>query len=149
MKRTVPLALTAVVMLGVSPAFAAASAAKVKPVVNLAKTYVGPVLADKSDYTIYMFVRDKRGKDNCITIKGCEKDWPAVTTTGKPIAGPGVKKSLLGTIPYKGKLREVTYKGYPLHTYLKDDTKRDVLNVGIRQFGGAWYALNAKGQLVK
>jgi hypothetical protein len=100
-----------------------------------------------------MFVRDKRRKDECVKIKGCEKDWPAVTTTGKPVAGPGVKKSLLGSIPYKGKhkgkLREVTYKGHPLHTYRFDTSKRSVINIGNRQFHGAWYGLNANGRVVK
>jgi hypothetical protein len=96
-----------------------------------------------------MFVRDKRGKDVCRTISGCEKDWPAVTTVGKPVAGPGVKKSLLGTIPYKGKLRELTYDGHPLHTYRFDTSKASVINIGIVQYGGAWYALNGKGKEVK
>jgi predicted lipoprotein with Yx(FWY)xxD motif len=146
----VPLALTAVVILGVGPAFAATSAATgAKPSVRTARTYVGQLLVNKSGYTIYMFVRDKRNKDVCLTIKGCEKDWPAVTTMGKAIAGPGVRKSLLGTIPYKGKLREVTYKGHPLHTYIHDNSKGDVLNIGNRQFHGSWYALNPNGGEVK
>jgi predicted lipoprotein with Yx(FWY)xxD motif len=120
-----------------------------KPTVKIVQTAVGPLLADGSGYTVYMFVRDKPHKDECRKIKHCEKDWPAVTTTGKPIAGPGVKQSLLGSIPFKGKLREVTYKGHPLHTYRFDASKRSVINIGNRQFGGAWYALNAKGGVVK
>ncbi len=120
-----------------------------KPTVKIVKTAVGPLLANRSGYTVYMFVRDKPRKDVCRKIKNCEKDWPAVTTTGKPVAGPGVKKSLLGSIPYKGKLREVTYKGHPLHTYRFDTSKGSVINIGNRQFGGAWYALNAKGGVVK
>jgi predicted lipoprotein with Yx(FWY)xxD motif len=120
-----------------------------KPTVKIVQTAVGPLLADKSGYTVYMFVRDKPRKDVCRKIKNCEKDWPAVTTTGTPVAGPGVKKSLLGSIPYKGKLREVTYKGHPLHTYRFDSSRASVINIGNRQFGGAWYALNAKGRVVK
>lgn len=157
-REHVALLSAAIVALGVTPAFATVSAnarsehSAAKPTVKVATTYDGPLLVDKSGYTIYMFVRDKRNKDKCRKIKGCEKKWPAVTTTGKPVAGPGVKKSLLGTIPYKGKLRELTYKGHPLHTYSverRDGSKRDVLNIGIRQYGGAWYALNAKGTVVK
>lgn len=120
-----------------------------KPTVSIARTYVGPLLVNKSGDTIYMFVRDKRDKDVCRTIKGCEKDWPAVTTSGKPVAGPGVKKSLLGTIPYQGKLRELTYRGHPLHTYIHDHGKGDVLNIGNHQFHGSWYGLNANGGVVK
>jgi predicted lipoprotein with Yx(FWY)xxD motif len=127
--------------------------ATAKGTVRVAHTDVGRLVVTGSGYTVYMFARDKRGKDECLKIKGCEKDWPAVTTKGKPVAGPGIKKSLLGSIPYlgkhKGKLREVTYKGHPLHTYRFDTSKGSVINIGNRQFGGAWYALNPSGGVVK
>jgi predicted lipoprotein with Yx(FWY)xxD motif len=149
------LVLTAASLLVATPALAAASTAPpgpqhhAKPTVKIVETAVGPLLADGSGDTVYMFARDKPRKDVCRTIKKCEKDWPAVTATGTPVAGPGVKKSLLGSIPYQGKLREVTYKGHPLHTYRFDASKGSVINIGNRQYGGAWYALNAKGGVVK
>jgi predicted lipoprotein with Yx(FWY)xxD motif len=126
-----------------------ARATAAKPTVKIGDTLVGPLLVNSSSRTLYMFTRDKRKKDVCRTIKGCEHDWPAVTTAGAPIAGPGLKKSLLGTIPYEGKLREVTYNGYPLHTYRFDTGPLSVMNIGNDQFNGDWYALNAKGRLVK
>jgi predicted lipoprotein with Yx(FWY)xxD motif len=152
--QRVALLLTAVSLLLTTSGLAAAATPRgqhhdAKPTVKIADTAVGPLLADTSGYTVYMFVLDKPHKDVCRTIAKCEKDWPAVTTTGKPVAGPGVKKSLLGSIPYKGKLREVTYKGHPLHTYRFDVSKGSVINIGNRQYGGAWYALNAKGGVVK
>lgn len=154
------LALAAVAALTSAAAFAATATAAtggrgghVKPVVRVAHTVVGRLVVDGTGDTVYMFVRDKHNKDKCLKIKGCERDWPAVTTTGKPVAGPGIKKSLLGSIPYlgkhKGKLREVTYKGHPLHTYRFDTSKGSVINIGNRQFGGAWYALNPNGGVVK
>jgi predicted lipoprotein with Yx(FWY)xxD motif len=153
-RQRVALVLTAVSLLATTPALAVAATTHgqqqaAKPTVKIANTEVGPLLANKSGYTVYMFVRDKSRKDECRKIKNCEKDWPAVTTKSKPVAGPGVKKSLLGSIPYKGTLREVTYKGHPLHTYRFDASKGSVINIGNRQFGGAWYALNAKGKVVK
>jgi predicted lipoprotein with Yx(FWY)xxD motif len=164
-RREIALALTLVATLGTTSAFAAGSAAAhgdakaPKPTVKIAQTAVGPLLAAKSGYTVYLFLKDKRRKDECVKIKGCEKDWPAVTTKDKLVAGPGVKKALLGSIPYTGKvngktntnklLREVTYKGHPLHTYRFDSGRGSVINIGNRQFGGAWYALNAKGGVVK
>ncbi|HVW79487.1 MAG TPA: hypothetical protein VHB69_00915 [Mycobacteriales bacterium] len=144
--------VAALLGLGTSAAFGATAgkaAAQVKPTVSVAKTYVGPLLVDKTGYTVYMFMRDKPNKDICRTIKGCERDWPAVTTVGKPVVGPGVKRSLLGTIPYQGKVRELTYNGHPLHTYRFDTGPRSVINIGNRQFHGAWYALNANGRVVK
>jgi predicted lipoprotein with Yx(FWY)xxD motif len=153
------LVLAAIAVLASTAAFATAATpagggrAHVKASVRIAHTEVGPLVVNGSGDTVYMFVRDKHGKDECLKIKGCEKDWPAVTTTGKPVAGPGLKKSLLGSIPYlgkpKGTLREVTYKGHPLHTYRFDTSRGSVINIGNRQFGGAWYALNANGGVIK
>jgi predicted lipoprotein with Yx(FWY)xxD motif len=158
-RRRVALVPVAVLVLAITAASAAASATARgahdpgKPTVTIAKTDVGPLLANKAGYTVYMFVRDKHDKDECLKIKGCEKDWPAVTTRGNPVAGPGVRKSLLGAIPYKGKhkgkLWEVTYNRHPLHTYRFDTSKGSVINIGNRQFHGAWYALNPKGKEVK
>jgi predicted lipoprotein with Yx(FWY)xxD motif len=153
-RQRVALVLTAVSLLATTPALAAVAATAhgqqaAKPTVRIANTEVGPLLANMSGYTVYMFVRDKPRKDECRKIKNCERDWPAVTTKVKPVAGPGVKNSLLGSIPYKGKLREVTYKGHPLHTYRFDSSKGSVINIGNRQYGGAWYALNAKGKVVR
>jgi predicted lipoprotein with Yx(FWY)xxD motif len=140
---------------GVLPAGAAARnvthrTTQAAPVVKLANTLVGPLLVNGHGRTVFMFVKDKHNRDVCKTIKGCETDWPAVTTTQRrPALGPGVKRSLVKTIPYKGKLREVTYAGHPLHTYKFDPAPRSVMNIGNTQFGGAWWALNAAGKLVK
>lgn len=122
---------------------------RARPVVKLANTLAGPLLVDHRGRTIFMFARDRRRHDTCATIKGCEIDWPAVTTIGRPVIGPGVKRSLIGTIPYKGRRRELTYAGHPLHTYKFDPAARSVMNIGNTQFGGAWWGLDAAGKLVK
>jgi predicted lipoprotein with Yx(FWY)xxD motif len=44
-------------------------------------------------------------------------EWPAVFTQGKPIAGPGVKASLLGEVFRKGMGDQVTYAGHPLYLF--------------------------------
>ena len=72
-----------------------------------------------------------------------------MTTTGRPVVGPGVDVNLLGTTPYKGKLRQVTYAGWPLHTYkFAYSAQTSVINIGIKQFGGQWDALGPAGQLI-
>jgi predicted lipoprotein with Yx(FWY)xxD motif len=125
-------------------------AAKAVPAtVRIMNTLVGPLLVNQHGHTVFVFTKDKRRRDVCGHIKGCLKDWPVVTTTGKPIGGPGIKRSLLGTIPYHGKVREVTYAGHPLHTYRFDYEAGSVMNIGNVQFGGSWFALNAAGSEVK
>jgi predicted lipoprotein with Yx(FWY)xxD motif len=44
-------------------------------------------------------------------------DWPAYTTTGAPVAGPGVKQSMLGEVDRKGVGEQVTYNGHPLYLF--------------------------------
>ena len=61
-----------------------------------------------------------------------------------------VDAGLLGTIRYRGRLREVTYAGWPLHTYkFAYSAQSSVMNIGIRQFGGNWYALAPTGRVVR
>jgi predicted lipoprotein with Yx(FWY)xxD motif len=47
-----------------------------------------------------------------------QADWPALTTAGKPVAGPGVDPHLLGTV-YRADLGtfQVTYAGHPLYLF--------------------------------
>ncbi len=44
-------------------------------------------------------------------------DWPAFTSPARPIAGPGVTASLLGSIERAGIGRQVTYAGHPLYLF--------------------------------
>lgn len=44
-------------------------------------------------------------------------DWPALNTTGAPLAGPGVDPHLLGSVYRKGVGRQVTYAGHPLYLF--------------------------------
>jgi predicted lipoprotein with Yx(FWY)xxD motif len=44
-------------------------------------------------------------------------DWPAFTTKDAPVAGVGIKKSLLGTIHRRGIGDQVTYGGHPLYLF--------------------------------
>jgi hypothetical protein len=69
-----------------------------------------------------------------------------VTSNGKPIAGPGVSKSKLGTIKVGGKT-QVTYAGHPLYTYSAEP--KGTSYVGISMFGAKWDAITASGKLVK
>lgn len=44
-------------------------------------------------------------------------DWPALTSSGTPVAGRGVKQMLLGTIHRQGIGDQVTYGGHPLYLF--------------------------------
>ena len=82
-------------------------------------------------------------------VSGCAKVWPALTTTGKPKAGPGVKASLLSTITLSGGVKQVTYAGHALYTYSNSSEAGETSYVGVKEFGGSWDALSASGAAIK
>jgi predicted lipoprotein with Yx(FWY)xxD motif len=146
MKRFTAIALAlAAVALPSALALASSSGAKL----FLHKTKLGPILVNSRGFTVYAFTADKTNKDKCVSIAPqCLTVWPPVTTTGKPVAGPGVKQSLLGTIKL-GRKTQVTYAGHPLYTYVADTRPAQTSYVNILQFKGRWPALNAAGAEVK
>ena len=146
MKRIVLLAI-AISAAALSVAgVAGASTAGTK--ISLRKTSIGTILVNSRGFTIYAFSKDGRDKDACVKVSGCIAVWPAVTTSGNPVAGSGVKASLLGTISYKGSLKQVTYAGHPLYLYSEAGERGETSYVGVSHFGGRWLAVNASGRAV-
>ncbi len=104
---------------------------------------VGSLTSALAGAPLYMFSGDAEGKFGCTTklvpsawdvgsssyhafqCTGPENafdtdptvDWPAFTTTGAPLAGPGVDRGLLGTVNRPGIGRQVTYGGHPLYFF--------------------------------
>jgi predicted lipoprotein with Yx(FWY)xxD motif len=111
------------------------------PLVKLRGSQLGPVLFDGRDRALYLFTRDPRNRTRC--HGACAEAWPPFYAKGRPRAGRGVDRSLLGTIERDGR-RQVTYKGQALYFYV-DDPRGEVLCNDIVEFGGTWYALDAEG----
>jgi predicted lipoprotein with Yx(FWY)xxD motif len=116
--------------------------------VLLRHTSLGSILTTSSGFTLYEFTRDHGSEDSCVKVHGCAQAWPALTTSGQPSAGSGVKASLLSSIRISGGARQVTYAGHPLYTYVAD-SRGSTDYVGVSAFGGFWYALSASGHTVK
>lgn len=145
-KRTWAAILAAACLSLVVPAAAQAGTARIKA----SDTLAGTVITNGAGYVLLMFPKEGHQLTLCIRIKSCMTDWPPVTTTGRPVAGPGINPELLGTIPYRGRQRAVTYAGWPLHAYkFAYSAQASVINIGIKQFGGQWYALDPAGNVVR
>jgi predicted lipoprotein with Yx(FWY)xxD motif len=147
LKRIATVISTLVLVMTLPGALASASGRQAK--LQLHNTKLGTILVNGRGRTLYAFTKDSRNKDACVNIKGCLGAWPALTTVAKPIAGTGVKASLIGTINVKGVGKQVTYAGFPLYTYVGDSGPGQTFYVNIFQFKGRWPALNAAGQEVK
>jgi predicted lipoprotein with Yx(FWY)xxD motif len=114
--------------------------------VQVRHTGRGDLLVNARGFTLYTFARDKRGQDRCVRISGCRGVWPLDTTKGRPVAGPGVRRSLLGTIRVGG-ATQITYAGRPLYTYVAD-SRGQTSYVGVSQFGGKWFGIRPSGRQV-
>jgi predicted lipoprotein with Yx(FWY)xxD motif len=163
------LALTA------TPAMASTASSRAKPAATeiiLAHTAFGWSLAVGSgaykNYTLYFISSDNPPSYGCTTVPfnfpgvppgftctGPSNDqnaeWPAITTNGNPVAGPGVIQALLGRVYRKGIGWQVTYAGYPL--YLFDHAPGQVTGEGwfepaLPPWHGIWWLMNRYGQPV-
>ena len=141
MKRTIGT-LTAVLLLALAGLALAAGGAHVK----LHRTGLGKLVTNGSGFTAYMFTRDGHDKNRCVKIKFCSSTWPAVSTHGKPIAGPGIKQSLLGETKLPNGRSQVTYAGHPLYTYAADSAAGDTSGEGSNGFGAKWWLVAPSGQ---
>jgi predicted lipoprotein with Yx(FWY)xxD motif len=142
-----PLSLLAAVAMAAFVPAGLAGARVSHTELKLRKTSVGTILVDSRGFTLYAFTPDRRNHDSCASIPHCLAIWPALTATGKPIAGPGVKRSLIGTIKVGGQ-RQVTYAGHPLYRYVADTGPGQTFYINILQFGGRWPAVNRAGNEV-
>jgi predicted lipoprotein with Yx(FWY)xxD motif len=108
------------------------------------KTGLGRILVDSKGITLYDFPPDKGTTSVC--YGACAALWPPLLTHGKPIAGPGVRASLLGTTKRKDGKREVTYNGHPLYYWVGDHKPGQTTGQGLNQFGGPWWVLSPAGR---
>ena len=113
--------------------------------VQLRHTNLGSILVNSSGRTLYEFTRDHANRNSCAALSGCSAAWPSLRASGRPTAGPGVAASLLSSISGD----QVSYAGHPLYTYIGDNGPGKTSYVGVKQFGGTWYAINASGGAVK
>ena len=138
------LILIAALALVASTVAWAASAAGTS--VKVEKTAIGKLIANSKGLTLYMFRADKGPTSAC--YGACAKFWPPLTTVGKPVAGPGVKASLLSTAKRKDGKLQVTYKGHLLYTFAEDKKVGDTKGEGSKAFGAQWYALTPTGVVI-
>ncbi len=153
MKRTYALLAVALVVAASSVALASAHSTRAHrsatATLELRETGVGMIVVNSEGFTLFQFTKDKKNKDECVGISGCTGTWPPLEVSGTPTAGTGVNAKLLGTIKLSTGGTQVTYAGHPLYGYVGDTKAGETAYVGVKEFGGTWYAISAKGKKVK
>ena len=148
----VVVVLTLTALLGLMGFLAAGSIAGTRSTsttsasVSLHKTKLGLILVNSKGHTLYLFRKDRNGKSAC--SGSCATFWPPLLSRGKPTAGPGVKRSLLGTTRRSDGNLQVTYNKHPLYAYSLDKQAAQTKGEGALAFGAKWYAVSASGTAV-
>ncbi|HLH28697.1 MAG TPA: hypothetical protein VKW77_07250 [Acidimicrobiales bacterium] len=107
---------------------------------------VGQVLVNSQGRTLYLFTPDRQSTPTC--TGGCASAWPPLVANGTPVAGPGVRASLLGTVHNPDGTTQVTYDRWPLYTFAGDSGAGQAHGQGINSFGGHWAAVTSSGTMV-
>jgi predicted lipoprotein with Yx(FWY)xxD motif len=140
MKRmlVIPLALGALAACGGTSTGGAGTTSG--STVNTGTPALGTVLTDSQGRTLYFLSTEQGGKDKCTSQQGCAAAWPLLVapSSGSPTAASGVTGTL-GVITAGDGTMEVTYNGWPLHTF-NNEPAGQTGGQGIMSFGGVWYA---------
>jgi predicted lipoprotein with Yx(FWY)xxD motif len=100
------------------------------------------VLTNAQGMAVYWFAPDTSTKSNCNS--SCLKFWPIVP--GPAAAGTGVTGTL-GVINTNG-VKQVTYDGHPLYTYVGDSSPGQVKGNALNASGGLWWVMTPTGAKV-
>jgi predicted lipoprotein with Yx(FWY)xxD motif len=112
----------------------------------------GVYLIDAVGRAVYLFTADQQGMGEAKTMSrcydACAQAWPPLTTEGKPKAGTQAQASLLGTVQRQDGRIQVTYNGWPLYYFAKDQPQGQPAGHHVQGFGGEWYLVQPQGTKV-
>lgn len=116
------------------------------PAITVRSSQYGPIIADGSNRTIYLFTSDRSTTSTC--YGPCAAAWPPVLTRGAPKPAGGLSGSL-GTTRRRGGALQVTYAGHPLYYYVGDTKPGEILCQNADEFGGTWLVISRLGTPVR
>jgi predicted lipoprotein with Yx(FWY)xxD motif len=111
--------------------------------VRVANSALGRILVDSTGHTLYLFKADSGGTSAC--SGACAIAWPPLRAGADPAVGSGANAALVGTITRSSGVRQATYNGHPLYTFVKDHKPGDVNGQGVTAFGAGWFAVSPAG----
>jgi predicted lipoprotein with Yx(FWY)xxD motif len=139
-------------MLVVAAVMATAAAVLVAPAVaapraaarlSVHSSEYGMAVFGPTGRVVYVFGADRGSTSHCYGV--CAKAWPPVLTGTTPIAGSGLKGTLLGTTRRTDGTLQVTYGGHPLYYYSVDPVGK-IMCQHANMHGGLWLIVKPNGQ---
>lgn len=108
----------------------------------------GKYLVDREGRSLYLFEADTQGKGDRQAVStcydACAEVWPPLIVETALEAGA----NLVGTTLRNDGRIQVTYNGWPLYHYVKDQRPGQTTGHDIEDFGAEWYLLRPEGEKV-
>lgn len=104
---------------------------------------LGDFLVDAEGMALYLFTKDTENTSTC--YDDCASAWPPVLVDGEATVGEGLDASLLGTTERTDGTVQVTYGGWPLYYWMKDEAPGDTTGQDV---GEVWYVVSPAGEAV-
>src|SRR5690606_2423575 len=115
---------------------------------------LGTYLTDASGRSLYLFEADtavagsQQRASTC--YDECAQAWPPLLVESEPVpANPAVRAQLLGTVERRDGAKQVTYNGWPLYYYARDQNPGDTNGEDVEGFGAEWYLVTPDGNPVR
>ena len=112
----------------------------------------GAYLTDAKGYALYLFTADEQGRNGHPAASACYEDcagaWPPLLATDSlpTVSGEGIDSALLGVTERQDGLKQVTYNGWPLYSFVKDQEPGQTEGQDVKSFGGEWYLMTPAGR---
>ncbi len=111
----------------------------------------GQYIADGEGMSLYMFEADTQGEGDAQAVSTCYDDcakaWPPLIAQ-EPQAGDQAQADLVGTVERRDGEMQVTYGGWPLYYFVRDESAGDTAGHDVDGFGAEWYLVDPSGEIV-
>lgn len=121
---------------------AAASAQEEAPTIQTDPE--GRYLTDGQGMSLYLFEADSENTSTC--YDDCAGAWPPLLTEGEPTASGQIDGSKLSTIERNDGSTQVTYGGWPLYYFVRDQSPGETNGQDVEGFGAEWYLVTPEGE---
>lgn len=108
----------------------------------------GAYITDATGRALYLFTADGTDAGEPLACQGdCLEAWPPAEASGALTAADGARSDLAATRRADDR-RVVTYGGYPLYYFARDDGPNETQGQGIESFGGVWRLVAPDGTAI-
>lgn len=112
----------------------------------------GQYLVDGEGRPVYLFTPDTQGQDGAEPAStchdACAEAWPPVISSTEPQAEGAAQADMLGRMERQDGAMQVTYNGWPLYTFVRDQGADQPAGQDVEGFGGEWYLLQPSGERI-